>query len=123
MPGVFEPYNYNGHLFVDGGVLDNLLINATYKKGYSRIIAVNVNPSASMTEIQNGIDVLMFATTLSSQNILQRSKKLASVLLEFAPQISTFNIDKIGDLIAVGYDETMLRKDDLLAAVNKRVFF
>lgn len=49
LPGILPPVSIDGHLLVDGGLLDNLPIGVMRRlNGGSRIIAVDVSPKADM---------------------------------------------------------------------------
>lgn len=49
LPGILPPVSIDGHLFIDGGLLDNLPIGVMRRlNGGSRIIAVDVSPKVDM---------------------------------------------------------------------------
>ena len=47
IPGVFPPVIINKHLHIDGGVIDNLPVEAMYKKPVRHIIAVSLSAEAT----------------------------------------------------------------------------
>ncbi|MGC9125380.1 MAG: patatin-like phospholipase family protein [Caldisericaceae bacterium] len=45
IPPYFEPYDYNGMLLTDGGVLSNAPVDVAYSMGADRVVVVDVNKS------------------------------------------------------------------------------
>ncbi len=54
VPVVFDPLEYDGKLLADGGVVDNVPIDAARELGADRIIAVNVGGGFSLEERPEG---------------------------------------------------------------------
>jgi NTE family protein len=48
LPGVFAPFRLDGHLLVDGGVLNNLPANVVRERGADIVIAVDVSSSCTL---------------------------------------------------------------------------
>jgi NTE family protein len=48
LPGVFAPFRLDGHLLVDGGVLNNLPANVVREMGADIVIAVDVSSSCTL---------------------------------------------------------------------------
>jgi NTE family protein len=48
LPGVFAPFRLDGHLLVDGGVLNNLPANVVREMGADVVIAVDVSSSCTL---------------------------------------------------------------------------
>ena len=44
IPGVFDPFNIDGNLYIDGGTLNNLPIRQAKELGYDIVIAVDLQP-------------------------------------------------------------------------------
>ena len=40
-PGVFCPVKYKTHMFLDGGILDNIPVQEVKRQGANKVIAVN----------------------------------------------------------------------------------
>ena len=65
LPGILPPVSLEGHLLVDGGLLDNLPIGVMRQlNGGSRVIAVDVSPRADMVVAKD------FATQVSGWRVL-----------------------------------------------------
>ncbi|MBO8126608.1 MAG: patatin-like phospholipase family protein [Firmicutes bacterium] len=74
IPGVFEPYRYKGHYYVDGGLRDNLPLGVAVKlAGADRVIAVDLGYAGLRQEnlVDNGvIDILGQSVDIMSMDQL-----------------------------------------------------
>lgn len=55
IPSFFTPYSYQGHLLVDGGVINNYPVNRVKERGADIIIGVDVQDSAKTEEQLNSL--------------------------------------------------------------------
>ncbi|MCK9538534.1 patatin-like phospholipase family protein [Dokdonella sp.] len=59
VPGAFAPVRYQGHLLIDGGIVDNVPIDVARKMGATRLIVVDVGtPLAKEDTLNNPLAVL-----------------------------------------------------------------
>lgn len=105
VPGIFTPVEHEGTLLVDGGVLDNLPVDAALEWGADIIIAVDVSTPlrSSKDEFGSLVDVLDQTISLHIEESLQVSRKLADVLIQ--PDLEGFtslDFGKAGQLIPLG---------------------
>ena len=77
-PVLWAPVVYEGALLVDGGVLDNLPVDAARQAGAERVVAVNVTRN---TSLDTG-EVRVVPTTLGliASRLLQRTNRFPSAL-------------------------------------------
>lgn len=84
IPSVFSPVLLDSMLLVDGGVLDNMPVQACINMGAEIIIAVNVGlkgrPKAE--DYKSITDVLMGAAMIRSNYIAQEAKEKVDILIE-----------------------------------------
>ena len=141
IPGAGPPMFLNGHILVDGGVLNNLPGDLMMDRYTGAVVAVDVNPMASMTvpadidEVPSGWGVLWnrinpFATplkvpgifeilyrtaTLSSDRLAKRTHGRTDFLL--TPPVSHFRVlefDALEEIAEIGYrDAVTALKGDL----------
>jgi predicted acylesterase/phospholipase RssA len=134
LPGVFPPVCSEGQVLVDGGVMNNVPMDIMGDRcAGGTVIAVNVggggakgfsdsdqwdatgwsllrhrlNPAAENERIANIIDVLMWATTLSSKNYLQQLVDAGEVDLYLNPPVQDFPLlgfEAYEQLFEVGYE-------------------
>ena len=106
IPGVFEPWELNGHWYVDGGLKANLPVIAAKKMfpGHP-VLAVNLSPkdiTRSRETMHNMLEI--GAQTLDILMVDQVRANAAQADLEITPHVSDFNT-----LSESGYDVIIQR--------------
>lgn len=120
IPGLFKPVNYNQMLLVDGGVLNNLPIEPlqNYK---DPIIGVHVNPVGELSKISSTWSVLerSFHLCVFSNTVYREAK--CDLLIEPQALMNTkvFDYKKSKDFYKMGYQQTMLQRDEILNLLSK----
>ena len=134
LPGVFPPVRAEGHVLVDGGVMNNVPIDVMGNRCTSgTVIAVNVggggakelassnhwdatgwsqlrqrfSSTASHEHVANIFDILTWSTTLSSKRYLQQLVAAGRVDLYLTPPVQEFPLlgfDAYEELYRVGYE-------------------
>jgi NTE family protein len=105
LPGIFDPIRWNGHIFADGGLMDNLPVDVAKSMGAKVTIAVHletakVDPKASMSSfgvLGRSISVVIAANELRS---MEQADMLIAVPLE---KFGSMQYNRVEDLIKVGY--------------------
>ncbi len=62
IPPYFAPYEYNGMLLADGGIVSNAPVDVAYKMGAERVVAIDVNKTVTDKErdnFKNAYEVLL----------------------------------------------------------------
>ncbi len=118
-PAVFAPTIFNGHKFVDGGIIDNLPTKEVRKLGADKVIAVRFS-SANNSDPKN-----IFEVALKSVDLLfdQRTEKEISES-DFAislnlPDASVFNIKKLDYCYTKGYLATIKNINKIKGMIGK----
>ncbi len=112
VPFAFSPVEINGHLLVDGGILNNLPIDLVRKMGANVVIAVNISSplgkadqsSSFVTVALQSVDIALVQNTLQSLQSIKNS----DILIE--PDIKEFtsaDFEKADILIQRGYNAIM----------------
>ncbi len=74
VPGAFPPVEVNGRLLVDGGIVDNLPVDAARAMGADIVIAVNVGtPLLKRSEINDVVGVAAQLTLILGLETIERS--------------------------------------------------
>jgi NTE family protein len=81
IPGVFNPVDHQGHLLVDGGVMDNLPVAVARERGADIVIAVDISENVVNFNITNILDVMLQAVTIMGAENVKYKKKEADVLI------------------------------------------
>jgi NTE family protein len=105
LPGIFDPIRWNGHIFADGGLMDNLPVDVAKSMGAELTIAVHletakIDPKAAMSSfgvLGRSISVVIAANELRS---MEKADVLISVPLE---KFGSMQYNRVEDLIKVGY--------------------
>ena len=119
IPGVFAPVNMDGHILVDGGLVNNFPADIVKEMGADIIIGVDVpdkdtiheNQSLSVLEVLNGL-------VNNAVNTKRTTNRELCDLVMF-PDITgygtlSFNHDAIDTLVVRGYHEAIKHKQQLL---------
>ncbi len=106
IPGIFKPVEINDNMLVDGGIVENVPINAVKNMGADQIIGVDLNANHKYGKPKNIIDVVVnsFHYTLMAAAKLQTEE--ADLLIK--PDLSSFNranMDQVEDLMKQGYKD------------------
>jgi NTE family protein len=106
LPGIFTPVHWNGHIFADGGLLDNLPVDVAKSMGADLTVAVHLesarlDPSAPLSSIGvlgKSVDVVIAANELRS---MENADILISVPLQ---RYNSFTFGHAEEIIKAGYD-------------------
>ncbi len=116
IPGVYRPYNINGHLFVDGAVLRNLPTQTIRDMKADVILAVSLPLSpVAPGDLNSILGVLQRSFAVAIDDNEQRSRALATVLM--TPDVASFGATdylKTPALADRGYQAAELHRVELL---------
>jgi NTE family protein len=108
IPGIFKPIMIDGHMYVDGGILNNfpvepLLDQCDFIIGSS---CNHLNPVGSMNKITN---LVQRAGIMSINQDMERKVKHCHLLIEpkGMGEISTFDMKKAETIYWLAYEETL----------------
>jgi NTE family protein len=98
LPGIFSPVEWEGRLLVDGGILDNLPVDAARSMGAVRLIAVDIGtPPSKLEELHD-----LFGITSQMVSIL--TKKYVTEAVESLSPEDVFIRPDLGDLSAADFE-------------------
>ncbi len=105
LPGVFDPVRWNGQIFADGGMLDNLPVDVAKSMGADVTIAVHLevaklNSQATLSSfgmLSRSISVVIAANELRS---MEKADMLISVPLD---KFTSMQYNRADQLINAGY--------------------
>jgi NTE family protein len=106
LPGIFTPVRWNGQVFVDGGLLDNLPVDVAKDMGAEITLAIHLQTSP-LNPIQplSSVRVLgqSVATSIAANEL--RSMELADLLVAVPlDKYSSTDYDSADAIIQAGYD-------------------
>jgi len=107
VPGVYAPVEFDHHLLVDGGLVDNLPVDVARKMGADVVIAVNVStPLSNPESLNNVVGVsLQVIKLLGNQNVNQSIASLTAQDVLIQPDlgdISALDFSRAAEAIRIG---------------------
>jgi NTE family protein len=120
IPILFTPFEKDGMVLVDGGLVDNLPADIARSLGADIVIAVDAtSPLLGKDEIHNFVDVIDQSISLQMERNLRENEKLATIILKpDLEKISNTDYNKIADIIKRGENEATRVLDQLRALVK-----
>jgi NTE family protein len=119
VPLAFAPVEIDGHLLVDGGILNNLPVDVVRAMGADIVIAVNI--SAPLEEIKSNSSFITMAAQSLDVALLQNTRRaLENADLIITPNLkgySAADFNKGTEMIAKGY-EAVIKKSYLFKALS-----
>ena len=117
-PGIFCPCEYEGHNFLDGGILNNIPVKEIKKQGADIVIAVNFKAD-EVNEESNIMDITMRTIDIMGNKISEKSLK------KYSDFIITIETDKMGLLdctkLEVCYNKGYEMKNNVMNQILKLV--
>ena len=106
-PVFFTPCSMEKHIFMDGGMLNNIPIEEVKKQGADKVIAVKFN-SDDINETSNVMDLMMKTLDIMGAKIAENSLKESDYTLEvYTDKTGLFDIEKLKKCYDFGYECTM----------------
>lgn len=115
LPGIFSPVRYQGHVFVDGGLLNNIPINVAKEMGADFVLGIHLEvapldpdkPLSSFAVLGQAISVMIAANE-------KRSKPGADLLVSVPLQkFTALDYDQADAIIKAGYDAAASNAEQL----------
>lgn len=120
MPIIFEPIKIGDHVFVDGGVMDNLPVDPLIEAKMDIIIGVHVNPKNENYKAVTMRNIAERSFQLAlSYNVKERKPK-CDIFIEpiELKGVGLFEMSKAKMMFEAGYDAVMRDKESILLKIN-----
>jgi NTE family protein len=82
IPGVFRPFNHEGKLLIDGGVVENIPVSTAHERGADIVLASSVTKSVHATKLDNVVDVILQSITIMMAKSAHHELETADVVFE-----------------------------------------
>ncbi len=82
IPGIFQPLELGGRMYVDGGVTDNLPVDVARARGADIIIAVNIQTNIQNPQINSLVDVILQSINIMGRELVSYKCRDYDVLIE-----------------------------------------
>lgn len=107
VPAVFDPYPFNGNIYVDGGILNNLPVQAI-REHCDFLVASHCNHLGPNFDLKNIKLIIERSLLMAISGNTVASKRMCDVLIEPPDlgKISGFDLSKAKELFDIGYKYT-----------------
>lgn len=107
VPAVFNPIHFNGEIYVDGGILDNLPVKAI-RSDCDFVIGSHCNHIGTAVDVKNLKTILERSLLMAINGNTVANKTICNVLIEppEVGKISGFELRRAKDLFDIGYHYT-----------------
>lgn len=110
-PIAFGPCSVENHLFMDGGILDNIPVSEVKAQGADKVIAVKFNAD-EVDEQSDVMDIIMKTTDIMGSKISEKSLRRSDIVLNvYTDKIGLLDIEKMEKCYKYGYDCVMENKE------------
>jgi NTE family protein len=106
IPSVFSPYEIDGELYVDGGLVNNFPTDIARKMGADIVIGVDVGAVLyKKEEINSIIKILDQSASFYNYRVAQKNKKLCDIYIRpDISQVETMDFNKSDKIVKLGVD-------------------
>lgn len=121
IPGVFVPFVKNGRVYVDGGVVDRVPIEAARDLGADVVIGVDVSSVQRERPPHGVVDVILQSLDLMQDEVYKMRAKTADIYIE--PDVSgvgSSQFHKAKQAIESGYQAAVANMEQILAQLARR---
>lgn len=121
IPGVFDPVEINGRVLVDGGLVNPVPVDVCRSLGADIVIAVDVNANRTRFARRTMSDVTIFDAfdamfTICTNRMTEARLRDTPPDLLICPElrdIMMLDFRDVRELVAQGYEYTMLRREEI----------
>jgi NTE family protein len=108
VPAVFNPVQFNGGTYVDGGMVDNMPAQ-TIRSQCDLLVGSHCNHIGAEFDVKNFRNVIERSLLIAINGNTTASKGLCDILIEppAVGKVSGFDLSKARDLFKIGYEFTM----------------
>lgn len=112
-PAVFEPVRYKNHMFLDGGILDNVPVQEVRRQGASKVVAVNF-AADKIDDDSNFMDIIMRTIDGMGNKISEKNINTSDFLLTIpTDKTGLLDVQKLDSCYKYGYEATIKNLDKI----------
>lgn len=115
LPGIFSPVHHEGHIYVDGGLLNNIPVNVAKEMGADIVLGVHLEiaplkPDATLNSFQVMGESIAAVIAANEREAMNDADIVLSVPLQ---KFSSMDYEKADLLIKAGYDAAAANAEKL----------
>ncbi len=112
-PAAFSPCKFKKHLFMDGGILDNIPVEEVKKQGTDKVIAISFH-SDEIDENSNIMDYVMKTIDIMGKQISENSLSKSDYILDiYTDKCGLLDVSKLDSCYKYGYDAVKSKIDEI----------
>ncbi len=113
-PGVFCPYEYKKHIFLDGGTINNIPVDEVFAQGADRVITVKFEP-IKINNQSNVMDIVLRTIDIMGNKIIEDEVKKSDYILEIPTddEMGFLDSNQIEKCYEFGYKETINKMEEI----------
>lgn len=102
-PAIFCPCEFKDHIFLDGGVLDNIPVSEVKKQGADKVIAINFKAD-DIDENSNIMDLAMRTIDIMGNKVSEENLQQSDFILTIGTdKTGLLDVDKLDSCYKYGY--------------------
>ena len=115
LPGIFSPVRYDGHIYVDGGLLNNIPVSVAKEMGAERVLGVHLEvaqlkPDATLNSLQVLGESISAVIAANEREAMEDADVVVNVPLQ---KFSSMDYNKADALIKAGYEAAAANAEKL----------
>jgi NTE family protein len=115
LPGIFNPVRYDGHIYVDGGLLNNIPVSVAKEMGAEKVLGVHLEvaqlkPDATLNSLQVLGESISAVIAANEREAMEDADLVVNVPLQ---KFSSMDYNKADALIKAGYDAAAANAEKL----------
>lgn len=121
LPFIFEPVSWNGHLLVDGGVIDNVPVKVAYQLGATKSILVDIHRPLEKIPPENITNIFQLLQRLMetmSYHLHQEKIREADYILRVDVPYDSLDFSQIFSIIELGQVATQKNLSQIKKALR-----
>lgn len=112
-PAFFSPFKVEKHMFMDGGVLDNVPVNEVKKQGADKVIAVKFQ-SDNIDANSNVMDIVMKTIDIMGSKISEEGLEMSDYILNvYTDKTGLLDVKKLDSCYKYGYNAVVNNIDKI----------
>ena len=114
-PAIFCPCEFKDHIFLDGGVLDNIPVSEVKKQGVDKVIAINFKAD-DIDENSNIMDLAMRTIDIMGNKVSEENLEQSDFILTIGTdKTGLLDVDKLDSCYKYGYHAVVDNIDKIRA--------
>ena len=124
IPSIFSPFEIDGELYVDGGLVNNFPTDVVKQMGADIIIGVDVGAVLyKKEEIKTILQILDQSSSFYNARISEKNKKLCDIYIRpNIDGISAMGFDEVAEIIKRGAESTVISMPDIESVLKKQQY-